>query len=58
MLLLSAALTLALRAEPNPPTWPDAVQVFDPTSTDIEAKVNAAYAENGGKCNSKYRCLF
>ena len=34
--------------EPNPPIWPSSVHVFDPTSTDIEAVVQAAYALNGG----------
>ena len=35
-------------AEPNPPTWPSSVRVFDPSDTDISATVNAAFAKNGG----------
>ena len=46
-----AAIALYLAsvgAEPNPPRWPSTVRVFSPADTDIEAVVNAAYAENGG----------
>ena len=47
---LLAAVTAASGTEPNPPTWPQSVTVFSPknSSADIEAKVNAAYATNGG----------
>lgn len=34
--------------QPNPPTWPASVRVFDPSDTDIEQTVNAAFAVNGG----------
>jgi hypothetical protein len=36
--------------EPNPPTWPSTVSVFDPSMSneDISAIVEAAYAINGG----------
>lgn len=45
------AVLVGANAEPNPPVWPQSVQVFGPedaTST-IEAAVNAAYALNGGQ---------
>lgn len=46
-LVLAAA---SASAEPNPPTWPQSVTIFSPEDAagDIEAKVNAAYATNGG----------
>ena len=48
--LLSLATTLVIGTEPNPPTWPASVSVFSPSDlpADIEAKVNAAFAKNGG----------
>jgi hypothetical protein len=47
---LILAASLVNGAEPNPPNWPASVSVFSPSdsSADIEAKVNAAYAKNGG----------
>lgn len=40
----------AVIAQQNPPSWPDSVQVFGPETSigDIEAKVEAAFATNGG----------
>jgi hypothetical protein len=37
-------------AQHNPPSWPDSVQVFGPETSlaDIQAKVEAAFAINGG----------
>mmetsp|Transcript_32763 Transcript_32763/g.75794 ORF Transcript_32763/g.75794 Transcript_32763/m.75794 type:complete len:607 (+) Transcript_32763:86-1906(+) len=35
-------------SEPNPPTWPDTVRVFDPSDDDIQSVLDAAYATNGG----------
>ena len=48
---------LMLGSEPNPPNWPASVQVFGPSSTDIEAKVQAAFAENGGVCKRSI-CIY
>ena len=52
--------------EPNPPQWPASVRVFSPTDTDIQATVDAAFAENGGHAppnhgqfsSSRYAFLF
>jgi len=44
-------LVLVQCSEPNPPSWPSTVQVFGPETSpsDIQAKVDAAYAMNGGQ---------
>jgi len=46
----SASLVLA-GSQPNPPVWPSTVSVFSPSDApgDIEAKVNAAFSNNGGQ---------
>jgi hypothetical protein len=51
LLLLSAGASAQAGAEPNPPTWPDSVSVFTPSTpaADITAKVNKVYNENGGR---------
>ena len=38
-------------SEPNPPTWPSSVSVFDASTpaANITAKVNAVYNHNGGR---------
>ncbi len=42
---------IIIGGEPNPPAWPDSVVVFHSTDStaDIEARVNAIFAENGGQ---------
>jgi hypothetical protein len=48
---MASTVTTATHAtEPNPPTWPPSVTVFDPSMSneDISAVVEAAYAINGG----------
>ena len=38
-------------SEPNPPTWPSSVSVFDASTpaANITARVNAVYNHNGGR---------
>ncbi len=52
----SVILSSALMAEPNPPSWPASVTVFDPgqSAVTINGIVDAAYATNGGQtpCNN------
>jgi hypothetical protein len=53
-LLLSSSIAPTLGNEPNPPTWPDSVRIFDPSDTDINATVYAAFATNGGHTPSNH----
>ena len=39
---------LTATSEPNPPSWPASVAVFNESSPDIEDKISAAFAMNGG----------
>ena len=54
VLVVGSVMTTAFSApagsEPNPPKWPDSVAVFGPgdPSADIQSKIAAAYASNGG----------
>ena len=41
-------------AEPNPPPWPASVAVFHPGDPTIAAKVNQAFATNGGHTPSNH----
>ncbi len=59
--LLPALALLALvhvcgAAEPNPPVWPDSVAVFSPADgvDAVEAKIQAAFAQNGGHSPSNH----
>ena len=47
---VAVALSLVVAEEPNPPTWPSTVSIFDPSMSneDISAVVQAAYSLNGG----------
>lgn len=47
-LALALAAQVAAQQQPNPPKWPATVNVFSPGDTDIQAKVDAAFATNGG----------
>tara|TARA_B110000091_G_C13790871_1_gene465574 strand:+ start:182 stop:1993 length:1812 start_codon:yes stop_codon:yes gene_type:complete len=53
-LVLSSSIAPTLGNEPNPPTWPDSVRIFDPSDTDINATVYAAFATNGGHTPSNH----
>eukprot|EP00035_Acanthoeca_spectabilis_P037120 m.43599 g.43599 ORF g.43599 m.43599 type:complete len:593 (+) comp8450_c0_seq1:23-1801(+) len=44
----AGAAVLPLGSQPNPPNWPESVAVFSPTDTNIQTKINEAFATNGG----------
>ena len=63
VVLASAAFT-AQAQEPNPPTWPESVSVFTPSTPNITGTVNAIYNINGGRkdngqfSSARYALLF
>ncbi|KAH3744269.1 secreted protein [Pelomyxa schiedti] len=66
VVLLSCLLSLSM-CEPNPPTWPKNVYIFDPaTPSTTQAAIDAVFAENGGNSppdngqwsNSRYALMF
>ena len=57
ILLAFGGWSAVLAAEPNPPSWPDSVQVFSPSddSGKIAGAIAAAFAINGGHSPSYVR---